>query len=103
MKSKLDKKKLNLLALKSLRSAIKGSKVKIKDKSDKVILLGDGSLIDSIAFVNFIVGLEDLIQKETNKSFPIKIDKIHSINVGKTKLYFIDFVNALHKLINEKK
>tara|TARA_B100001029_G_C15053919_1_gene452874 strand:+ start:424 stop:735 length:312 start_codon:yes stop_codon:yes gene_type:complete len=103
MKSKLDKKKLNLLALKSLRSATKGSKVKIKDKSDKVILLGDGSLIDSIAFVNFIVGLEDLIQKETNKSFPIKIDKIHSINVGKTKLYFIDFVNALNKLINEKK
>ena len=100
MKSKLDKKKLNLLALKSLRSATKGSKVKIKDKSDKVILLGDGSLIDSIAFVNFIVGLEDLIQKETNKSFPIKIDKIHSINVGKTKLYFIDFVNALNKLIN---
>ena len=94
MKSKLDKKKLNLLALKSLRSAIKGSKVKIKDKSDKVILLGDGSLIDSIAFVNFIVGLEDLIQKETNKSFPIKIDKIHSINVGKTKLYFIDFVRS---------
>ena len=103
MKSKLDKKKLNILALKSLRAAIKGSKVKIKDNSDKVILLGDGSIIDSIAFVNFIVGLEDLIQKEINKSFPIKIDKIHSINVGKTKLYFSDFVNALFKLINEKK
>mgnify|MGYP001170769251 FL=1 len=102
MKSKLDKKKLNLLALKSLKAATKGSKVKIKDKSSNIVLLGDGSLIDSIAFVNFIVGLEDLIQKETKKNFPIKIDKIHSINVGKTKLYFSDFVNALHKLINEK-
>ena len=102
MKSKLDKKKLNLLALKSLKAAAKGSKVKIKDKSNNIVLLGDGSLIDSIAFVNFIVGLEDLIQKETKKNFPIKIDKIHSINVGKTKLNFLDFVNALHKLINEK-
>ena len=102
MKSKLDKKKLNLLALKSLKDSTKGSKIKIKDKSSNIVLLGDGSLIDSIAFVNFIVGLEDLIQKETKKNFPIKIDKIHSINVGKTKLYFLDFVNALHKLINEK-
>ena len=102
MKSKLDKKKLNLLALKSLKAAAKGSKVKIKDKSSNIVLFGDGSLIDSIAFVNFIVGLEDLIQKETKKNFPIKIDKIHSINVGKTKLNFLDFVNALHKLINEK-
>ena len=102
MKSKLDKKELNLLALKSLKAATKESKVKIKDKSSNIVLLGDGSLIDSIAFVNFIVGLEDLIQKETKKNFPIKIDKIHSINVGKTKLYFLDFVNALHKLINEK-
>ena len=65
-------------------------------------MLGDGSLITSIAFVNFIVGLEDLIQKETNKKISIKIDKIHSINIGKTKLYFSDFVNALFKLINEK-
>tara|TARA_Y100000816_G_C25968273_1_gene505272 strand:- start:454 stop:762 length:309 start_codon:yes stop_codon:yes gene_type:complete len=102
MKSKIDKKKLNLLALKSLKASTKELKMKIKDKTDKIILLGDGSLIDSIAFVNFIVGLEDLIQKETNKSFPIKIDKIHSINIGKTKLYFSDFVNALFKLINEK-
>ena len=102
MKSKIDKKKLNLLALKSLKASTKELKIKIKDKTDKIILLGDGSLIDSIAFVNFIVGLEDLIQKETNKSFPIKIDKIHSINIGKTKLYFSDFVNALFKLINEK-
>ena len=103
MKSKIDKKRLNILALKSLKTAAKGLKVKNQDKIDKVILLGDGSLIDSIAFVNFIVGLEDLIQKEINKSFPIKIDKIHSINVGKTKLYFSDFVNTLFKLINEKK
>ncbi len=102
MKSRIDKKKLNLLALKSLKASTKELKMKIKDKTDKIILLGDGSLIDSIAFVNFIVGLEDLIQKETNKSFPIKIDKIHSINIGKTKLYFSDFVNALFKLINEK-
>ena len=102
MKSKIDKKKLNLLALKSLKASTKELKMKIKDKTDKIILLGDGSLIDSIAFVNFIVGLEDLIQNETNKSFSIKIDKIHSINIGKTKLYFSDFVNALFKLINEK-
>ena len=87
MKSKIDK-KLNTCSLKSLKTAAKGLKVKIKDKIDKVILLGDGSLIDSIAFVNFIVGLEDLIQKEINKSFPIKIDKIHSINVGKQNFIF---------------
>ena len=103
MKYKLDKKKLNLLALKSLKEAAKGAKVKIKDKPDKIVLLGDGSLIDSIAFVNFIVGLEDLIQKETKKNFFIKIDKIHSINAGKTKLYFSDFVDALIKLTNKKK
>ncbi len=102
MKSKIDKKKLNLLALKSLKASTKELKMKIKDKTDKIILLGDGSLIASIPFVNFTAGLEDLIPKETNKSFPIKIDKIHSINIGKTKLYFSDFVNALFKLINEK-
>lgn len=103
MKLILEKKKIYSLAIKSLKTAVKGSKVKISAKSDRIILLGDGSLIDSIAFVNFIVGLEELIQKEIKKNFPIKIDKIHSINVGKTKLYFVDFVNALFKLINEKK
>ena len=80
----------------------KAAKVKVSTNAEKIVLLGDGSAIDSIAFVNFIVELEELILKETKKNIPIKIDKIHSINTGKKKLTFSDFINALFKIINAK-
>lgn len=98
----LDKKKIFNIAKKSLKDACKESKINFNSKIDKTILLGDGSILDSIAFVNFIVGTEDYLKKETKKDISIKIDKIHSINKGKKKLIFIDFVNALFKLLNEK-
>ena len=98
----IEKKKIYTAAKKSLIEASKDSAINFNSKIDKIILLGDGSLIDSIAFVNFIVGTEDYIKKETKKDISIKIDKIHSINKGKKKLIFIDFVNALFKLLNEK-
>ncbi len=37
--------------------------------AEKIVLLGDGSAIDSIAFVNFIVELEELILKEQKKIY----------------------------------
>ena len=98
----INKKKLFELALRSLKSAAKAAKVKVSINAEKIVLLGDGSAIDSIAFVNFIVELEELILKETKKNIPIKIDKIHSINTGKKKLTFSDFINALFKIINAK-
>ena len=101
-KKQITYKKLFELALRSLKSAAKAAKVKVSTNAEKIVLLGDGSAIDSIAFVNFIVELEELILKETKKNIPIKIDKIHSINTGKKKLTFSDFINALFKIINAK-
>jgi len=98
----INKKKLFELTLKSLKKAAVAAKVKVNIKSEKIILLGDGSAIDSIAFVNFIVDLEELLLKETKKNIPIKIDKIHSINTGKKKLFLSDFINALLKIVNAK-
>ena len=82
--------------------SIDEAKVKLSTKTEKIVLLGDGSAIDSIVFVNFIVELEELILKETKKNIPIKIDKIHSINTGKKKLTLSDFINAFFKIINAK-
>ena len=98
----INKKKLFELALRSLKTAANAAKVKLSTKTEKIVQLGDGSAIDSIAFVNFIVELEELISKETKKNIPIKIDKIHSINTGKKKLTLPDFINALFKIINAK-
>lgn len=99
---KLSKQIISEVAKKSLKEAAKESKLKLPSDINKLILLGDGSIIDSIAFVNFIVGVEDSLKKKTKKNISVKIDKIHSINAGKKKLIFKDFVNALFRLINEK-
>ena len=95
----IDKKKLLEFSYKSLKKITKESKIKINSDPKKIVLLGDGSVIDSIGFVNFIVELEDLLAKKLKKSTTIKIDKIHSINTGKKKLILPDFINALLKLI----
>jgi hypothetical protein len=95
----MDKKKLNDFCKKSLKKITKNSGIKTSSDPKKIILLGDGSIIDSIGFVNFIVEVETLLTKELKKSTIIKIDKIHSINTGKKKLNLPDFINALHKLI----
>ncbi len=95
----MDKKKLNDFCNKSLKKIIKDSKIKINSDPKKIILLGDGSIVDSIGFVNFIVEVETLLSKELKKNTTIKIDKIHSINTGKKKLNLPDFINALHKII----
>jgi len=95
----MDKKKLNDFCNKSLKKITKDSKIKINLDPKKIILLGDGSIVDSIGFVNFIVEVETLLSKELKKNTTIKIDKIHSINTGKKKLNLPDFINALHKII----
>ena len=95
----MDKKKLNDFCNKSLKKIMKAEKLKISSDPKKIILLGDGSIVDSIGFVNFIVEVETLLSKELKKSTTIKIDKIHSINTGKKKLNLPDFINALHKII----
>ena len=95
----MDKKKLNNFFNKSLKKITKAEKIKISSDPKKIILLGDGSIIDSIGFVNFIVEIETILTKELKKTTKKKIDKIHSINTGKKKLNLPDFVNALHKLI----
>ena len=65
----VNKKKFFELVLKSLKTA---AKLKLNSKTEKIVLLGDGSAIDSIAFVNFIVELEELISKETKKIYQLK-------------------------------
>ena len=67
----MDKKKLNDFFNKSLKKIMKAEKLKISSDPKKIILLGDGSIVDSIGFVNFIVEVETLLSKELKKSTTI--------------------------------
>ena len=67
----MDKKKLNDFCNKSLKKIMKAEKLKISSDPKKIILLGDGSIVDSIGFVNFIVEVETLLSKELKKSTTI--------------------------------
>ena len=96
---KLASKKIISISKKILLEISKKDKIKMNLSNKKFILLGDGSALDSIAFVNFITRVEQSVSKELKKDFSIKLDKIHKINKGKSKLYLNDFNIALAKLI----
>jgi hypothetical protein len=78
----------------------KESSVEKVNNEKKYVLLGDGASLDSMSFVNFISEMEILISKKIKKDFVIKIDKIHTVNVGKKKLYLNDFAKVMAKIIN---
>jgi IMP cyclohydrolase len=44
------------------------------------IVLGNGSILDSIAFVTFITDLEDRLTRETKKDVFLVLNEIHEFN-----------------------
>ena len=57
--------------------------------NDQTALLGPGSVLDSIAFVTFVVELEDRINQEIGQElsmFNLAINEIHEFNPDKTAL-----------------
>ena len=67
--------------------------------NDKVVIIGDGAILDSISIVNFFMKVESKIYKIKKKKFVIKLNEIHKLNKGKNSLYLGDFVKVLKKLI----
>jgi acyl carrier protein len=47
---------------------------------DETVLLGPGSLLDSIAFVTFVTELEERISKEAGKELFLVLNDIHEYN-----------------------
>tara|TARA_B100002003_G_C13888105_1_gene433230 strand:- start:309 stop:611 length:303 start_codon:yes stop_codon:yes gene_type:complete len=74
----------------------------VKSSDDSLILLGEGSFLDSIGFVTFLMGCEEKIEKKINKHFPIRMNEIHDLNQG-TSLILSDFLNTLFILIKDEK
>ena len=46
----------------------------------ETVLLGQGSPLDSIAFVTFVADMEDRISRETGEDVFLVIDEIHEYN-----------------------
>lgn len=54
--------------------------------SGDTVLLGTGTALDSIAFVTFVLELEDRLHRETNQELDLVLDKIHALNPENSRL-----------------
>jgi len=56
------------------------------DATEDTILIGTGTLLDSIGFVTFITELEDRIQLETGEDFPLVLGDIYDASPDQGRL-----------------
>ena len=65
------------------------------------VLLGKGSLLDSIAFVTFISDLEDLVSDWTGKELFLVLNEMHEFNADRPCLLADALAQYLLKLSND--
>jgi len=66
------------------------------------VLLGSGSLLDSIAFVTFVTDLEERLSRETNKEVYLVLNAIHEFNADSMVLSVDSVARYLVELTNEQ-
>lgn len=91
---------IKTIAYNSLKELQKEKEVSKKVKiNDKIVILGDAAILDSISIVNFFMKVENKISNIKKKKFTIKLNDIHRQNKGKKSLILGDFVKVLQKLV----
>ena len=58
----------------------------IENYNMDTIILGSGSVMDSISFVTFITEVEDSIQSETGEEFYLVLNEIDAFNINNPNL-----------------
>ncbi|MPN08572.1 hypothetical protein SDC9_155855 [bioreactor metagenome] len=67
---------------------------------DNTVLIGNGSVFDSVAFVTLFMDLEDRIKDRTQKEIFLILTDIHDFNVGNSALnvrVLIDYIKKISK------
>jgi hypothetical protein len=63
-----------------------GSLDPIENVTTDTVILGTGSVMDSIGFVTFITEVEDRIQSEIGKEFYLVLNEIDAFNINNPSL-----------------
>lgn len=66
----------------------------------ETVLLGNGSLLDSIAFVTFVTEFEDRLQEETGEDHFLVLNDINTFNVNNPSLTAKTLAEYTVKLIS---
>jgi alcohol dehydrogenase class IV len=77
-----------------------GSIDPIENFSRDTVILGGGSVLDSISFVTFITEVEDRIQSETGEEFYLVLNEIDAFNINNPNLtigVLSDYISATIK------
>lgn len=77
-----------------------GSIDPIENFSRDTVILGGGSVLDSISFVTFITEVEDRIQAETGEEFYLVLNEIDAFNINNPNLTIgglSDYISATIK------
>ena len=77
-----------------------GSIDPIENFSRDTVILGGGSVLDSISFVTFITEVEDRIQAETGEEFYLILNEIDAFNINNPNLTIgglSDYISATIK------
>lgn len=77
-----------------------GSIDPIENFSRDTVILGGGSVLDSISFVTFITEVEDRIQSETGEEFYLVLNEIDAFNINNPNLTIgglSDYISATIK------
>ena len=68
---------------------------------DNTKLIGMESTIDSMGFVEFLVGLERAIEQELGEDFILVMHKVHDLNEGKPNLIIKDLAKYIALVVGE--
>jgi len=77
-----------------------GSIDPIENFSRDTVILGGGSVLDSISFVTFITEVEDRIKSETGEEFYLVLNEIDAFNINNPNLTIgglSDYISATIK------
>jgi len=104
MQKIMDEKQINLIIQESIdslfRSELISDKVTI---TNETILLGKGSVLDSVAFITLFSEIEDRLTEKTGTEVFIDFNKLHDFNTDKSQLNVITFIEFINSLINPEK
>ena len=67
---------------------------------DETVLLGTGSSLDSLGFVNFVTDLEDRLIRETGKDMFFVLDDIQDFNMNNPYLSAQSIATYIARLAN---